>query len=153
MDALERAREVAAAWDERLRADLPADLEIFDAHTHLGTDIDGMVARYEELIGSMDRYGISRAFMFCMDEPDRHPAFRAANDRTLAYAERSDGRLIPFVRLDLAEQLPAEPPQERAVAPLTSAIFPPVAARFIVPVALAAGSAAPFVPPEASWTR
>ena len=23
------------------------------------------------------RYGVSRAFMFCMDEPDRHPAFRA----------------------------------------------------------------------------
>ena len=42
--------------------------------------------------------------MFCMDEPDRHPAFRAANDRTLAAAERSEGLLIPFVRLDLAEQ-------------------------------------------------
>ena len=41
--------------------------------------------------------------MFCMDEPDRHPAFRAANDRTLEYAERSNGRLIPFVRLDLSE--------------------------------------------------
>jgi hypothetical protein len=39
-----------------------------------------------------------------MDEPDRHPAFRAANDRTLAFAERSGGRLIPFVRLDLAEE-------------------------------------------------
>jgi uncharacterized protein len=39
-----------------------------------------------------------------MDEPDRHPSFRAANDRTLAYAERSEGRLIPFVRLDLAEK-------------------------------------------------
>src|SRR5205809_2909676 len=51
-----------------------------------------------------ERYRISRCFMFCLDEPDRHPAFRAANDRTLAYAERSDGRLIPFVRLDLAEQ-------------------------------------------------
>jgi hypothetical protein len=38
-----------------------------------------------------------------MDEPDRHPAFRAANDRTLAAAERSQGTLIPFVRLDLAE--------------------------------------------------
>jgi uncharacterized protein len=38
-----------------------------------------------------------------MDELDRHPAFRAANDRTLAFAERSGGRLIPFVRLDLAE--------------------------------------------------
>jgi hypothetical protein len=51
----------------------------------------------------MAQYGISRAFMFCLDEPDRHPAFSAANDRTLAFAERSGGRLIPFVRLDLNE--------------------------------------------------
>jgi hypothetical protein len=42
--------------------------------------------------------------MFCLDEPDRHPAFSAANDRTLALAERSQGRLIPFVRLDLNER-------------------------------------------------
>jgi uncharacterized protein len=103
MDALERAGQVAASWDERLRADLPADLEIFDAHTHLGTDIDGMVGRYEELTGAMDRYGISRAFMFCLDEPDRHPGFRAGNDRTLEFAARSDGRLVPFVRLALDE--------------------------------------------------
>jgi uncharacterized protein len=103
MDALERARQVATSWDERLRADLPADLDIFDAHTHLGNDIDGMVGRYEELIGSMDLYGISRAFVFCLDEPDRRPAFRAGNDRTLEFAARSEGRLIPFVRLALDE--------------------------------------------------
>ena len=41
--------------------------------------------------------------MFCLDEPDRHPAFRAANDRTLAFAARSGSRLVPFVRLDLNE--------------------------------------------------
>jgi uncharacterized protein len=103
MDALERARQVAASWDERLRADLPADLDIFDAHTHLGTDIDGMLGHYEELLGSMDRYGISRAFVFCLDEPDRQPGFRAGNDRTLEFAARSEGRLIPFVRLALDE--------------------------------------------------
>jgi predicted TIM-barrel fold metal-dependent hydrolase len=103
MDALERARQVAASWDDRLRADLPADLDIFDAHTHLGTDIDGMVGRYEELIGSMDAFGMSRSFVFCLDEPDRHPGFRAGNDRTLEFAARSDGRLIPFVRLALDE--------------------------------------------------
>src|SRR5437763_6903476 len=103
MDALERARQVAASWDERLRADLPADLEVFDAHAHVGTDIDGMIGRYEELSGAMDRYGISRAFMFCLDEPDRHPGFRAGNDRTLEFAARSEGRLIPFVRLALDE--------------------------------------------------
>ena len=38
-----------------------------------------------------------------MDEPDREPAFRAANDRTLEAAAQSEGLLIPFVRLDLAE--------------------------------------------------
>jgi predicted TIM-barrel fold metal-dependent hydrolase len=103
MDALERARQVAESWDERLRVHLPAGLDVFDAHTHLGTDIDGMLGRYEELLGSLDRYGISRAFVFCLDEPDRHPGFRAGNDRTLEFAARSDRRLIPFVRLALDE--------------------------------------------------
>ncbi len=103
MDALERAREVAASWDERVRAGLPAELDIFDAHTHLGHDIDGMVGVYDELIGGMDRYGVSRANVFCLDEPDRHPGFTAANDRTLEFAARSEGRLVPFVRLDLNE--------------------------------------------------
>ena len=92
-----------AEWDEELRRELPDGAEIFDAHTHLGTDIDGMAGIYDDLLRGMDKYGISRAFMFCLDEPDRHPAFRAGNDRTLAFAERSKGRLIPFVRLDLSE--------------------------------------------------
>jgi predicted TIM-barrel fold metal-dependent hydrolase len=100
---LANAEELLARWDSELAAELPAGTEIFDAHIHLGTDIDGMVGVYEELEEIQARYGITRCFVFCLDEPDRHPAFRAANDRTLAYAERSRGRLIPFVRLDLAE--------------------------------------------------
>jgi predicted TIM-barrel fold metal-dependent hydrolase len=102
-DAFERALAVTASWDEELRREWPAGAAVFDAHVHLGNDIDGMSGRYDELISIMDAYGAARAFMFCMDEPDRHPAFRAANDRTLAAAARSGGRLIPFVRLDLAE--------------------------------------------------
>ena len=70
---------------------------------HLGADVDGMVGSFEELTAVFDRYGIERCFVFSLDEPDRHPAFRKPNDRTLAYAERSQGRLIPFARLDLEE--------------------------------------------------
>src|SRR5919205_1077359 len=103
-DVLNRAQALIAGYDDELARDLPADNEIFDAHVHLGHDIDGMTGVYEDLERINERYGISRCFMFCMDEVDRHPGFRAANDRTLAYAERSGGRLIPFVRLDLAEQ-------------------------------------------------
>jgi uncharacterized protein len=90
-------------WDEELRRELPPGAEIVDAHTHLGTDIDGMVGEYDVLINGMTKYGISRCFVFCLDEPDRHPSFRAGNDRTLAHAERSGGKLIPFVRLDMNE--------------------------------------------------
>jgi predicted TIM-barrel fold metal-dependent hydrolase len=103
MDARSRAEELVSAWDDELRRLLPDGTDIFDAHLHLGHDIDGMVGDYDGLEQLMSRYGISRAFMFCLDEPDRHPGFSAANDRTLAFAERSNGRLIPFVRLDLNE--------------------------------------------------
>jgi uncharacterized protein len=103
VDARAKALELVERWDVEVRRLLPDGAEIFDAHLHLGTDIDGMVGDYDQLEEIMERYGISRAFMFCLDEPDRHPAFSAANDRTLAFAERSAGRLIPFVRLDLNE--------------------------------------------------
>jgi len=103
MDAHSRALELVEVWIGELRRLLPDAADIFDAHLHLGHDIDGMVGDYDRLELLMAEYGISRAFMFCLDEPDRHPAFRAANDRTLAFGERSGGRLIPFVRLDLNE--------------------------------------------------
>ena len=102
-EALQRAQELMAQWDDELRRELPDGADIFDAHMHLGTDIDGMVGVYDDLERGMAKYGISRCFVFCLDEPDRHPGFRAGNDRTLAYAERSGGKLVPFVRLDLAE--------------------------------------------------
>jgi predicted TIM-barrel fold metal-dependent hydrolase len=103
-EALERERALIAAYDEELRRELPDGAEIFDVHVHLGNDIDGFRGDYEELESVQRRYGIAHAFVFCLDEPDRHPAFRAANDRTLAFAERSAGRLIPFVRLDITEE-------------------------------------------------
>lgn len=101
MTLLETARAIVDSFDADLRAELPEGARIFDAHTHLGDDIDGMRGRYEELDALLDRYGIEGAFVFCLDEPDREPGFCVPNDRTLAHAERSGGRLIPFVRLDL----------------------------------------------------
>ena len=99
----QRAQELIESYDEELRSQLPEGPGIFDAHVHLGNDIDGQRGVYEELERINDAAGISRCFMFCMDEADRHPAFRAPNDRTLEYAKQSEGRLIPFVRLDLTE--------------------------------------------------
>ena len=89
---------------ERVLAELPAGAVLFDAHTHLGDDIDGMRGRPDEMLAMFDRVGITGSFTFCLDEPDRVPAFTAANDRTLAYAAASPDRIVPFVRLDLEER-------------------------------------------------
>jgi predicted TIM-barrel fold metal-dependent hydrolase len=102
-DVLRRSRDLVESFEGVVRAELPAEVEIFDAHVHLGTDIDGMAGDLDELLRIQRAHGITRSFVFCLDEPDRHPGFRAPNDRTLAFAERSGGELVPFVRLDLAE--------------------------------------------------
>jgi predicted TIM-barrel fold metal-dependent hydrolase len=104
MTAFERARAIIRDWDAELRVELPENARLFDAHTHLGHDIDGMVGDHNELLGTLDAYGFERAFTFCMDEHDREPAFSVPNDRTLSHAERAAGRLVPFVRLDLVER-------------------------------------------------
>ncbi len=113
MTSFERARALVDTYDAAVRAELPEGVRLFDAHTHLGDDIDGMHGRYEELDRVLDRYGFEGAFVFCLDEPDREPAFCVPNDRTLAHAERSGGKLIPFVRLDLTQR-----PLEEAVRAL-----------------------------------
>jgi predicted TIM-barrel fold metal-dependent hydrolase len=102
--AIERARTLVDAWSDELRRELPENVRLFDAHTHLGNDIDGMVGDFDELMSILDRYWFAGAFTFCMDEHDREPAFTLPNDRTLACADRSGDRLIPFVRLDLTSQ-------------------------------------------------
>jgi predicted TIM-barrel fold metal-dependent hydrolase len=104
MSPLEHARSIVESYVDVLRAEVPEGAFLYDAHTHLGNDIDGMTGSYEELLTGLDKYGISRANVFCMDEHDREPGFRAPNDRTLAHAERAGGRLVPYVRLNLTER-------------------------------------------------
>ncbi len=83
-------------WLDRLRQDVPGT-ELFDAHTHIGrNDPDGFRCEPEELLASLEAVG-ARAAVFPMHEPDGYPP---ANDRVLAVAAESDGRLVSFCRID-----------------------------------------------------
>jgi len=92
----------------------PADAEVFDAHTHLGLDEDGRSLSLPQLLSQLDDAGARRACVFPLHDPERAPAYRVPNDRVLAWAGESEGRLIPFCRLDPAEDPLAE--GERALA-------------------------------------
>jgi uncharacterized protein len=87
----------------------PDDAEVLDAHTHLGLDEDGRSLTLEQLLGQLDDAQARRACVFPLHDPDRRPAYSVPNDRVLGWAGESDGRLVPFCRLD-----PAEGPLEEA---------------------------------------
>ncbi len=93
---------------------LPDGAEIFDAHTHLGLDEDGRSLTLEQLLGQLDDAGARRACVFPLHDPERRPAYRVPNERVLQWAGESEGRLIPFARLDPAEEPVAE--GERSLA-------------------------------------
>src|SRR2546422_5321885 len=88
------------AETERLR---PPDCELIDAHTHLGLDEDGRSLALAQLLSLMDAAGARRACVFPLHDPERHPGYRVPNDRVVEWSRESDGRLVPFCRLDPLE--------------------------------------------------
>jgi hypothetical protein len=89
---------------EEFRALCPPDAVVIDAHTHLGTDEDGYTLTPEELLANLDVISPdARACTFPLHDPERAPAYRLPNDRVLAWAAESDGRIVPYCRLDPAD--------------------------------------------------
>ena len=104
------ADEILRPWLEAAASLVPG-VELFDAHTHTGSnDPDGFRATDQELIAGLD-LAHARAVVFTTQEPG---GYRAANDRILDEAEASEGKLVPFCRIDPADDPLAE--AERALA-------------------------------------
>ena len=90
------ADALASPWFASLLDGRPP-VDLFDAHTHVGhSDPDGFRCSAEELTEALVLAG-ARAVVFPMHEPAGYPA---ANDRVLAAAAASEGRLVAFARLD-----------------------------------------------------
>lgn len=86
----------------------PAAAEVIDAHTHLGLDEDGRSLTLAQLLALLDAAEARRACVFPLHDPERRPAYSVPNDRVLEWAGESEGRLVPFCRLDPTEAPVAE---------------------------------------------
>ena len=92
----EPSKVLVTQWLDPLLAELPG-LSFFDAHTHIGSnDPDGARCTAEQLLALLATVD-ARAVVFPMREPDGYPE---ANDRVVSEAAVSEGRLVPFCRLD-----------------------------------------------------
>lgn len=90
--------EILAAWHAAAIAAAPADLEVWDAHSHTGDhDPDGFVLQDDALLDALAEAGHAGAVVTSNANP---AGYVEANDRILAEAEASGGRLIPFCRID-----------------------------------------------------
>lgn len=85
------------AFNDVVQEQIP-ELELFDAHTHLGqNDPDGMRQSAAELLAGLRVAHARGAFVFPMHEPE---GYRSANHMVLAEARDSGGHLIPFCRVN-----------------------------------------------------
>lgn len=93
-----------APFVEELGLMRPPGTAVLDAHTHLGEDEDGQRLAPAALIASLDQAGPgARACAFALHDPDRSPGYCRPNDRVLEWARDSGGRIIPYCRLDPAD--------------------------------------------------
>lgn len=98
------SHEPLLPWLDPLRAEVPG-VELLDAHTHLGeNDPDGFGCSARELSRALEAID-ARAVTFPLHEPGGYPP---ANDRVIAEAGASGGRLTAFCRVDPGDDPVAE---------------------------------------------
>lgn len=85
-------------WHQAAASQLPPATSVWDAHTHTGdTDPDGFANTAAALLGDLSAAGHDGAVICTSADP---LGYRIHNDRVLAEAADSGGRLIPFLRVD-----------------------------------------------------
>ena len=90
--------ELIDAWHAASATLLPLGTEVWDSHTHAGSnDPDRVVGTVPRLIEKLDAAGHTGAVLITSQEPTGYPA---ANDRILRSCAESGGRLIPYLRVD-----------------------------------------------------
>ncbi|WP_166396929.1 amidohydrolase family protein [Rubrobacter marinus] len=91
-----------------VRAKLPAGIEVFDAHAHIGTDVDSRVVTAEDMKERMDAAGVARAIVFPLNDPNARDDFSGPNDVLWNAYEKFPDAFVPFFRLNPHKDYEAE---------------------------------------------
>jgi predicted TIM-barrel fold metal-dependent hydrolase len=92
------AGAMAEVW-ERVRERLPEE-GVFDAHAHIGTDVDGRSMSAEGMRERMQAAGVRRSVVFPLNDPNAREDFSGPNDVVWAAYEAHPGFFVPFFRLN-----------------------------------------------------
>ncbi|MGI8650944.1 MAG: amidohydrolase family protein [Rubrobacter sp.] len=89
---------MAPLWEE-IRSHIP-DGGIFDAHSHIGEDLDGRGMSAEGMRERQDAAGVTRSIVFPLNDPNAAEDFSGPNDVLWEAYEEFPEHFVPFFRLN-----------------------------------------------------
>lgn len=90
---------MVGVW-EWVRGKIPPGLEVFDAHAHIGADVDGRKMTADGLRARMNAAGVERSIVFALNDPNASDDFSGPNDVVWNAHEEYPSRFVPFFRLN-----------------------------------------------------
>jgi uncharacterized protein len=85
------------AW---VRERIPSGTQVFDAHAHIGADIDGRTMTAEGMRERMLAAGVARSIVFPLNDPNARDDYSGPNDVVWRAHEDHPNFFVPFFRLN-----------------------------------------------------
>jgi uncharacterized protein len=93
---------------EWVQRKIPAGTQVFDAHTHVGVDIDGRRMTAAGRKARMDAANVYTSIIFPLNDPNARDDYSGPNDVVWAAHEEYQGAFVPFFRLNPHKDYEAE---------------------------------------------
>jgi uncharacterized protein len=90
---------MAEPW-EWVQGKIPVGTQVFDAHTHVGMDVDGRAMTAAGLKARMEAANVHRSIIFPLNDPNARDDFSGPNDVVWAAYEEYSHAFVPFFRLN-----------------------------------------------------
>jgi len=90
---------MASIWSW-VQAKIPAGTEVFDAHAHVGVDIDGRTMTGDGMRERMEAAGVKKSIVFPLNDPNARDDYSGPNDVVWNAYEEHPRSFVPFFRLN-----------------------------------------------------
>ena len=90
---------MASVW-EWTKSKIPPDLGVFDAHAHIGVDVDGRTMTGDGMRERMQAARIVKSIVFPLNDPNARDDYSGPNDVVWSAYEDHHDLFVPFFRLN-----------------------------------------------------
>ncbi|HEX2741837.1 MAG TPA: amidohydrolase family protein [Rubrobacter sp.] len=90
---------MAGVWSWVL-GKIPAGVEVFDAHAHIGADVDGRTMTADGMRDRMEAAGVKKSIVFPLNDPNARDDYSGPNDVVWHAYEEYPAQFVPFFRLN-----------------------------------------------------